>query len=193
MEMIVAHLAQYPKLYSVRLSKISSSIKKRHSNYGPPDNVTLHGNILPYLYGRFCPTSSKLEIEKKKLQLNWPVKRKIFLNWCLGLYRYTSMQHAEIFPLCQLINNQGKSIYSDWLRAGHQRDLSSIPSRVKNFLLSTSSWSFLGAHPASYPMGNGGKAVGAWSWSLTSNYCRDQENTELYIHFPIRLHGVMLN
>jgi hypothetical protein len=44
-----------------------------------------------------------------------------------------------------------------------------------------------GAHPASYPMGNrgsfpGGKATGAWSWPLTSIYCRGQECVELYLH-----------
>jgi len=36
-----------------------------------------------------------------------------------------------------------------------------------------------GAHPASYPMGAGdcfprGKAAGAWSWPLSSIYCRGQ-------------------
>jgi hypothetical protein len=55
-----------------------------------------------------------------------------------------------------------------------------------------------GAHPASYPMGiggsfPGGKAVRAWSWPLNSNYCRGQEYVNLYIHSPIRLHGVVLN
>jgi hypothetical protein len=39
----------------------------------------------------------------------------------------------------------------------------------------------------------GGKAAGAWSWPLTSNYCRGQENVDLYIHYPICLHGVVLN
>jgi hypothetical protein len=28
---------------------------------------------------------------------------------------------------------------------------------------------------------------------LTSNYCRDQENVDIYIHSPIYLHGVVLN
>jgi hypothetical protein len=37
----------------------------------------------------------------------------------------------------------------------------------------------------------GGKAAGAWSWQLTSNKCRGQENVDLYIHSPIRLHGVV--
>jgi hypothetical protein len=40
---------------------------------------------------------------------------------------------------------------------------------------------------------SGGKAAGAWSWPLTSNHCRGQENVDLYIHSPIRLHGVVLN
>jgi hypothetical protein len=43
------------------------------------------------------------------------------------------------------------------------------------------------AHPASYPMGTrgsfpGGKAVGVWSWPLTSVQCRGKECVELYLH-----------
>jgi hypothetical protein len=46
-----------------------------------------------------------------------------------------------------------------------------------------------GAHPTSYPMGtrgsfNGSKAVGGWSWPLTSIQCRGQECVELYLHSP---------
>jgi hypothetical protein len=37
----------------------------------------------------------------------------------------------------------------------------------------------------------GGKGTWAWSWPLTSNQCRGQENVDLYIHSPIRLHGVV--
>jgi hypothetical protein len=29
-----------------------------------------------------------------------------------------------------------------------------------------------------------GKAAGAWSWPLTSKYCRGQEYLDLYIHSP---------
>jgi hypothetical protein len=39
----------------------------------------------------------------------------------------------------------------------------------------------------------GGKAAGAWSWPLTSGWCRGQENVDVYIHSSIRLHGVVLN
>jgi hypothetical protein len=45
-----------------------------------------------------------------------------------------------------------------------------------------------GNHSASYPVG-----TGAWSWPLTSNHRRGQEYVDLYIHSPIRLHGVVLN
>jgi hypothetical protein len=38
-----------------------------------------------------------------------------------------------------------------------------------------------------------GKAAGAWSWPLTSNYCPGQEYVDLYIHSNIRLDGVVLN
>jgi hypothetical protein len=46
-----------------------------------------------------------------------------------------------------------------------------------------------GAHQASYPRSTrvsfpGGKAARAWSWTLTSIYCRGQECVELYLHSP---------
>jgi hypothetical protein len=55
-----------------------------------------------------------------------------------------------------------------------------------------------GAHPASYPVGTGGsflkdKAIEAWSWPLTSIWCRGKKMVELYPHSPISLHGVVLN
>jgi hypothetical protein len=45
-------------------------------------------------------------------------------------------------------------------------------------------------HRGSFP---GVKAAGAWSWPLNSSKCRGEENVDLYIHCPIRLHGVVLN
>jgi hypothetical protein len=38
-----------------------------------------------------------------------------------------------------------------------------------------------------------GKAAGAWRWPLTSIQCRSQECVDLHLHFPIRLHGVVLS
>jgi hypothetical protein len=39
----------------------------------------------------------------------------------------------------------------------------------------------------------GDKVAGAWSWPLTSNYCRGKENTDICIHSAMRLHGVVLS
>jgi hypothetical protein len=44
-------------------------------------------------------------------------------------------------------------------------------------------------HQTSCPMVTGGsfpggKAAGAWSWPLASNWSRGQENVDLYIHSP---------
>jgi hypothetical protein len=51
-----------------------------------------------------------------------------------------------------------------------------------------------GAHPASHTMGTRGKAAWAWSRPLTSIQCRGQEwRIYVYLHSPIRLHGVVLN
>jgi hypothetical protein len=36
-----------------------------------------------------------------------------------------------------------------------------------------------------------GKEAGAWSWAFTSNWCRCQENVDLYIHSPTSLHGIV--
>jgi len=54
-------------------------------------------------------------------------------------------------------------------------DRDSIPGRAMmgTFLFATASRLALGVHPISYPMGTGGsfhwsKAVGEWSWLLTS-------------------------
>jgi hypothetical protein len=54
------------------------------------------------------------------------------------------------------------------------------------------------AHPTSYSVGTGGffpggKVAGTWSWPLTSSSCWGQEIVGLYIHSPLRLHGIVLN
>jgi hypothetical protein len=56
-----------------------------------------------------------------------------------------------------------------------------------------------GAHPASYPMGAGGsflggKATGAWSSHHSPPISAEvKKNVDLYIHSPVRLHGIVLN
>jgi hypothetical protein len=39
----------------------------------------------------------------------------------------------------------------------------------------------------------GGKATESWGWPFTSSLCRGWECMELYLHSPIRLHGVALS
>jgi hypothetical protein len=53
-----------------------------------------------------------------------------------------------------------------------------------------------GAQPVSYHMGTGGSFPAdkvAEREADHSNYCRDQEYVDLYIHSSVRLHGVVLN
>jgi hypothetical protein len=92
----------------------------------------------------------------------------------------------------------GHSRYSDCLQAGRQRGWSSGPGRVKNFHFSISSRPALGFTQPLIQRVSGGafhgsKAAGVWSWPLTCNCYRGQENVDLYTHSPIRLHGVELN
>jgi hypothetical protein len=71
-----------------------------------------------------------------------------------------------------------------------------VPVGSRIFLFSKSSRPALGSTqpPTLWVPGalSRGKAAGAWSWPLTSNSCRGQENVDLYINSPIRLHGVVL-
>jgi hypothetical protein len=72
-----------------------------------------------------------------------------------------------------------------------------FPTGSGNFSLHHRVQNGSGTHPATYPMGTrgsfpGGKAAGAWSWPLTSS-AEVKECVELYLHSPIRLHGVVLN
>jgi len=56
-----------------------------------------------------------------------------------------------------------------------------------------------GAYVAPYPMGtwgsfSGGKAAEAWNWqSSPPSSAEVKECVELYVHSPIRLHGVVLS
>jgi hypothetical protein len=78
------------------------------------------------------------------------------------------------------------------LATGYKLDgQGSIPGRYKRFSVLHSVQTDPGAHCASYPVGTGGsfresKAAGPWSWKLTSVYT-------IYLHCPLRLHGLVLN
>jgi hypothetical protein len=67
----------------------------------------------------------------------------------------------------------------------------SSPGGDKHFLYVVQTG--IGTHPDSHPMGTGGNAAGVWSWPLTINQGRGQENADLYIYSPTRLHGAVLN
>jgi hypothetical protein len=77
--------------------------------------------------------------------------------------------------------------YSSGLRAGWSGIR--IPVGAGNFSLHHRVQTGSGVRPASHLMDirgsfPGGKAAGAWSWPLTSIYCRGQEWVDLYLHFP---------
>jgi hypothetical protein len=64
-----------------------------------------------------------------------------------------------------------------------------FPAEAGNFSLRHLVQTGSGAHPASYPMGTrgsfpGGKAVSAWSWPMTSIYCRGQRMRGAILPLP---------
>jgi hypothetical protein len=77
-------------------------------------------------------------------------------------------------------------------------DRSSSPGRLKNFLFSTSSTLTLGSTqlPIQWVPGAlslGGKAAGGVKLYTHLQLVLRSRNMDLYIHFPLRLHGVALN
>jgi hypothetical protein len=83
----------------------------------------------------------------------------------------TSRLYLSCFSLL-LVEPEELSRYSDWLRAGRLKGRSSSPSRGKNFDFSKSSRKALKSTqpPIQWvpeAFSPGGKAAGAWSWSLT--------------------------
>jgi hypothetical protein len=121
----------------------------------------------------------------------------IFSRWILNCSSF-----IITFSSCSTIYNiyswhsAVKQPKSQWLRAG--RSGARVPAGAGNFLSTTASRLAPGPiQPISQwvpgAISLGGKAAGAWSWPLTSIYCRGQEYVELYIYSPIRLHGVVLS
>jgi hypothetical protein len=68
---------------------------------------------------------------------------------------------------------------------------SSSPGRVKKFSLLHIVQTGSGVHPTSYKLGIGVSFPGVKPQGREAD--RGQENVDLYIHSPIRLHGVMVN
>jgi hypothetical protein len=96
-----------------------------------------------------------------------------------------------------LIQRSRDSRYSDWLRAGRPKGRGSSPGRIKNFLFSTSSSVALG--PTQPPIQWVPGALSArvkWPWREADHSAPTsaevKKNVNLYIHSPVRLHGVML-
>jgi hypothetical protein len=76
---------------------------------------------------------------------------------------------------------------------GYRLDgLGSNPGKDKRFSVFHSVDSCSGSHPASYPMGIGVKRLGRATDHLPRLVPRPRM-VDLYTHFSIRLHGVVLN
>jgi hypothetical protein len=90
-----------------------------------------------------------------------------------------------------------RSRYSCWLRAGWWRGRNSSPSRVKNFLFSKSSRPALGSTQSPMQWVPGALSPRVKRPGREADHSPqargEVKNVDLYIHSPIRLHGVVLN
>jgi hypothetical protein len=129
------------------------------------------------------------------------------VQWASGTFSWGTWREANYSPPSNAkvktvaIPSLPPYVFMAWILIMYRQDDkgggSLSPGGVNNFYFSISSRPALGStqppingYRGLFP---GGKAAGAWSWPHTSNYCRGQENMDLYIHSPIRHHGVMLN
>jgi hypothetical protein len=86
------------------------------------------------------------------------------------------------------------SRYSDWLRAERPRGRSSSPGRGNCFLPSTSSRPVPGTTQPIFQWGTGTMYPGLKRPGSEADHSPPtSEYVSLYIHCPIRLHGVVLN
>jgi hypothetical protein len=77
-------------------------------------------------------------------------------------------------------------------------DRGSIPGRAEQFSLRHSVQTLSGIHPVFYPMGTGDsspvcRAAGGVKLTTHLHLVPRSRMMELYLHFPIRLDGVVLN
>jgi hypothetical protein len=144
--------------------------------------------------------------------MGWPQSRS---GWgreqkCVCLFQKSKSGRLVSSPLVVSgINNFDKS-YVPFKSRGSSVSIAlgyRLDDRGSRVRFPTGAWNFSlhhrvqngsGAHPASYPMSTrssfpGDKAAGAWSWPLTSIYCRGKECVELNLHAPIRLHIALLS
>jgi hypothetical protein len=123
-----------------------------------------------------------------------------FIIICCNVHEVISVSLVETY-FCEIITFMRSRDSVVGIATGYGLDDQGVGVRVpvgQEFSILHVVQTGFGVHPTSYPMGTGGsfpggKAAGAWSWPLTSSYFRGQENVDLYIHSPIRRHGVVLN
>jgi hypothetical protein len=130
-----------------------------------------------------CDEGTRNILEKLKSKIIWTLK-KITPGASGSFQEVWSMRNLSRMLLSTNILGYGMDD-----RGGR----SSSSGKVNNFLFSTRSRPVLGPTQAPTQLPgryfSRGKEVGAWIWPLTSNYCQDPGNVDLYIHSPIRLHG----
>jgi hypothetical protein len=150
----------------------------------PTMSLSLH--LIP-LCMRFLPHTKQLQFYYKDQQVN-----AVEENNCWNSKNHKKPLNTRWGKIRSLSRDSAVGT-----AAGHGLDDQEVGVRVpvgQEFSLLHVVHTGSGAHPASYPMGigdyfSGGKAAGAWSRPLTSSLCRGQENVDIYIHSPIRLHA----
>jgi hypothetical protein len=162
-----------------------SSLQEAYSNGFPHFNHRYEISKLCYIHGWVAPPSAHLRNEP---------------------FLFTHSEHVHCRTSIKLANQlicikgpfscyYQRRRYSDWLRTERPRVRSSSPDRIKNFLFSTSSRPALESNKPPIQWVPVALSTGVKRQGLETDHSpsASQENMDLYIHSPIRLHGVVLN
>jgi hypothetical protein len=175
----------------------------------PPPSTVYHFRFSPFLLtwqrdnpSRFTSseftftTSRTTDLILRSYKRVWYSSCKSGLNSFLEL-RWVIRWTAVI--LYHIVNILMAFLFVQWLAKGWTTEgLGFDSQQQQDFSTFDSFQTSSGVHPASCPIGTGGsswegKASGTRSWQFSFNQCRREENVDVYVHSPIRLHGVVLN
>jgi hypothetical protein len=147
----------HPAFYPMTTGVLSPVVKRpgREADHSPPSSAEVKEWVALYL-------QSQIRLHVVVFSLNKKAQGKLYLYLTYECFiPYVSFKNSSVgIALGYRLDDRGSSVR--------------FPAGAENFSLHHRVQNCSGAHPASYPMGTrgsflGGKAVGAWSWPLTSS------------------------
>jgi hypothetical protein len=163
-----------------------------HRNASPNRETLLNYNYC--VFGHHTWPSFLFKTQLSGERILSPSSGKDIFSWAQLLMSKNTIV-VLIYHRYKILEPGYGSRYSDWLRAGRQRGWSSSPGRVKYFLFCAASRPALGLTqlPIQWVLRALSLGVKRPGRETDHSHPTSAEVKKMWIHFPIRLHGVVLN